>query len=263
MGRIYQAPTRRALLAAVGAAGATALAGCQSGEEPTGTSAGDPTGTPGAGTTPDASGLPPGTSDGGIDDVSTLVSATQAALRANDYAVETTVPLGDGETVTITIRSSLSRERQRYVFDAPSETNRRYVAGGTSYLQATAEGETTYRTSTVDGFAAVHEDNDQVSLLNDGESLGGLLRSGAYTPAGTVTRDGRRLREFTAEWAEDDIDLTLVAEAAGALVSADGVVFAASLPYTTPAIDGVVDWSFTIRALGDVTVSEPDWVQSA
>nr|WP_277540446.1 hypothetical protein [Halomicroarcula sp. FL173] len=207
-------------------------------------------------------GLPPGTSESGIDDASALVSATQSALRSNDYAIESIVPLGGGSAVTTTIRSSLSQERYLYVHDSPSETNRRYVADGTSHLRATAGGETTYDTGTVDAFATLHEQNDQVGMLGSGEALGGILRTGSYLLDGTVTRNGRRLHEFSLESADLAEGTTAVTAAGGAFVDADGVVFEASLPYTPEGSDTTVEWSFTVLSLGDVTVSEPDWVRS-
>lgn len=267
MSQTDQGRTRRALLASLGAAGLTALAGC-GGDEPTTATetttatATPPESSPQSTATPEQRALPPGTSESGIDDVSTLVSATKSALRADGYAIESVVPLGGGDTVTVTVRSSLTQERQLYVFDSPSETNRRYVADGTRHLQAMSDGETTYSTETVADFTAVHEDTDQVALLGDGESLGGILRGGSYTPSGTVTRDGRRLREFALESADLAGSATAVTAQGGALVDDEGVVFEASLPYRPTQDSAVVDWSFTVRALGDVSVSEPDWVRS-
>lgn len=260
----FHGSTRRALLAALGTTGLTALAGCSSDGQSTASEtespASSPTQSPQA--TAEAMGFPPGTSEDGIDDVSALASATQSALRANDYAIESVVPLGGESTVTVTIRSSQSQERHLYVFDTPSETNRRYVADGTSHWQATTDGETTYSEGTVEEFATVHEDNDQVGMLDSSESLGGILETGSYVPDGTVTRDGRQLHEFALESAALSGGATAVTAEGGAFVDADGVVFGASLPYTPDGSDAAVEWSFSIEALGDVSVSEPDWVQS-
>ena len=259
--------TRRAVLAAIGASGLTALAGCNGGDQST---ASDTTTT--ASTTAASSPqqpasaavteFPPGTSEAGIDDVSALVTATQSALRANGYAIESVVPLGNGVTTTVTIRSSPAQERHLYVLDAPSETTRRYVADGTSHLQATADGETTYSTETADDFSGVHENSDQIRMLGGGETLGGLLRTGSYAPEGTVTRDGRRLHRFALESADLFDGATAATAEGGAFVDADGVVFGASIPYTPEESESIVDWSFAVRALGDVSVSEPGWVRS-
>jgi len=137
------------------------------------------------------------------------------------------------------------------------------VADGTSHLQATADGETTATTGTVDDFGAVHEDNDQVRMLDSGETLGGILSTGSYAPDGTVTRDGRQLQEFALESAELFNGATTLTAEGGAFVDSDGVVFEATLPYRPEGSDATVGWSFTVEALGDVTVSEPDWVGSS
>ncbi|WP_324663053.1 hypothetical protein [Haloarcula sediminis] len=266
MSRTGHGRTRRALLAAVGATGVAALAGCSGDDQSTASEAetpgSSPTASPQSTATPESIGLPPGTSESGIDDASALVSATQSALRSTDYAIESVVPLGGESTVTTTIRSSPSQERYLYVHDSPSETNRRYVADGTSHIQATAGGETSYSTDTVETFATVHEDNDQVRLLGDSEGLGGILDAGSYAPAGTVTRDGRRLHEFALESADLAGGATAVTADGGAFVDAEGVVFEASLPYTPEGSGATVEWSFTVLALGDVSVREPDWVRS-
>lgn len=266
MSRTYQVQTRRALLAALGVTGLATVAGC-SGDGPataseTESPASSPTQSPQSTATAESGGRPPGTTEAGIDDVSALVSATQSALRANDYAIASVVPLGGESTVTVTIRSSLRQERQLYVFDTPSETNRRYVAGGTSHWQTTADGETTYSTGSVEDFDTVHEDNDQVGMLDSSEALGGILDTGSYVPDGTTTRDGRQLHEFALESADLSGGATAVTAEGGALVDADGVVFEARLPYSPEENGATVEWSFTIETLGDVAVSEPDWVRS-
>jgi len=267
MSRIFHGTTRRALLAALGAGGLSALAGCSGDGQSTASDAessqSSPTQSLQSTATAEAGGFPPGTSKEGIDDVSALVSATQSALRANDYAIESVVPLVGTQTLSVTMRSELDRERQLFVFDAPSETNRRYVADGTAHQQSTLDGETTYDTGAVEDFTTLHEENDQVGMLDSGEALGGMLRAGSYAPAGTVTRDGRQLYEFALGSADLTDDATVVASEGGAFVDGDGIVFEASLPYTPEGSDATVEWSFTIEALGDVRVNEPDWVQSS
>lgn len=267
MDRTVHGLTRRAVLSALGASGLTALAGCSGGDQsatPDTVTTESPTETspPQQTATAETMELPPGTSEDGIDDASALVSATQSALRATDYAIESVIPLGETATATVTIRSSLAQERHLYVLDAPSETNRRYVADGTSHLQATADGETTYTSEAVDDFTAVHEDTDQIRMLGSVETLGGLLRTGSYAPDGTVTRDGRRLHRFALESADLYNDATVVTGEGGAFVDGDGVVFGANIPYTPEGTETTVDWSFAVRTLGDVSVSEPDWVRS-
>ncbi len=267
MSQTHHGRTRRALLAALGATGLTALAGCSGDDpatatEPAAATATPPESTPRPTATTEQRALPPGTSESGIDDVSALVSATKSALRADDYAIESVVPLGGGDTVTVTVRSSLTQERQLYVFDSPSETNRRYVADGTRHVQTISDGETTYSTETAADFTTVHEDTDQVAMLGGSEGLGGILRTGRYTPGGTVTREGRRLREFALESADLGGSATVITAQGGAFVDGEGVAFEASLPYRPTQDSDVVNHSFTVQALGDVRVSEPDWARS-
>jgi len=254
------------VLAALGAGGLSALAGCNSEEPTTGTVSATPASSPTpsaeATATPAETGFPPGTNEAGIDDVPALVWATQSALRATDYAIASAVPLGGTATATVTIRSSLAQERHLYALDAPAETNRRYVADGTAHLQATAGDETTYSSQSAEPFDTLHEDNDQIGMLGSGEGLCGILRAGSYTPDGTVTRDGRGLHRFALESADLFNDATVVTGEGGASVDGDGVVFAAAIPYVPEGADAAVELSFTIETLGEVSVDEPDWVRS-
>jgi len=248
-----RAYSRRTYLGVVGATGLAGIAGCTGDET-------DDAGTPTGPLAP-----PAGTSDDGIEDVTTLTDATREALVANDYALESVVPIAESSSITARIRSSRDDERQLFVFDAPSETNRMYVADGTRYVKSTSTNETTYETMQVESFTTVHEENDQVQLLDGSEGLGGILRNGTYAPDETVTRNGRRLLRFNLTSATFGDDVTVTSSDGELFISADSIVFEAHLSATIEdnGTTNDISPSFIIDELGDVTVSEPDWVETA
>jgi len=262
--------SRRAYLATLGTLGAAALAGCTTGD---GEGSDDPRTTdgttPGAGTehttngTPTPLEPPEGTGPNGVENTAPLIEATRTELVNNDYEIVHTVPTGSSSPGTIRIRSSLETKRNLLVFDTSEETNRMYAANGTRYVRTTADDETSYSTTDFDSFATLHEENDQVSMLGSGEALGGILPFGNYTPAETVRRNGRRLLRFDLESVEPESTISVTDSTGGLLVSPEGVVFKARTAYTTEASGTQTEWSFVIEKLGDVSISEPDWVAMA
>ncbi|AGB33110.1 hypothetical protein C488_16117 [Natrinema pellirubrum DSM 15624] len=251
--------TRRRFLTATSVAFAAGLAGCQDT-----TDAGDPDTNDGASSSLEP---PTGTSEDGIDDPTALVDATQEALSANDYALEQElVNAVDGEeslAVTQRRRSSLEDERRLFVFDAQSETNRRYIEGDTVYSRWTSDGETTVGSSEARrAFAETHPPE----LLGGSESLGGIVETGTYTPGETARRNDRRVLRFDLESADESAVSGTVTEATGTVfVDADSVVHDASRSLTVEE-DGVtttVEQSFVVHELGAVDVQRPDWFEAA
>jgi hypothetical protein len=202
---------------------------------------------------------PTGTASTGIENASALVAATDQRLSTSDYALTQTLEQrGGGEPLVVTqrTRSSLDDERRLFVFDANTETNRRFVADGTAYLDAVFDGERTTRsTPRQESFETVH----RPEMLGGSESLGGILRNGNYTAAGTVERDGRTLARFELVEANGSRISGTVTDASGeVLVGSDGVVYDAALRIELE--NGLVNQTFRIEQLDDVTVDRPDWV---
>ncbi|SEN11157.1 hypothetical protein SAMN05216388_1001394 [Halorientalis persicus] len=250
--------TDRLALVAVGLL--VVLAGCSGSPGGSGTDpAGNGTDAPGSPVADGSATSPAGNASTGIENASALVAATDQRLATTDHAFTQTLEQQAGEeslTVTQRTRSSLTDERRLFVFDATSETNRIFVADGTQYLDAVADGETTTRRAPFEGsFEARHEPE----MLGGGESLGGILRSGNYTAAGTVERDGRRLARFELVEADRSRISETVTDASGeVLVGSDGVVYDAALRIELES--GYLNQTFRIERLGDVTVERPDWV---
>jgi hypothetical protein len=257
--------TRRAILATAGVAVSTTLAGCQGDGSDGNDSAAEDTEDDGG--EPAPLDPPTGTSEDGIDDTAALVDATREALTENGYALEQElVNTADGEQtlgVTQRRRSNLEAERRLLVFDAASETNRLYIENGTQHVQATANGETTTRSNEFqDDFAETHPPE----MLDGGESLGGILRTGTYVPSETVRRNGRRLLRFDLDAPDESSVSGTVTDASGTVfVDGESVVHDASRHLEIEDEDGrtvTVDQSFLITQLGDVTVERPEWVES-
>jgi hypothetical protein len=250
--------TDRLALVAVGLL--VVLAGCSGSPGGSGTDpAGNGTDAPGSPTTDGSATSPAGNASTGIENASALVAATDQRLATTDYALTQTLEQQAGQeslTVTQRTRSSLTDERRLFVFDASSETNRLFVADGTQYLDAVADGETTRRSGPLErSFEARHEPE----MLGGGESLGGILRNGNYTDAGTVERDGRTLVRFELVEADRSQISGSVTDASGeVLVGEDGVVYDAALRIELES--GYLNQTFRIERLGDVTVERPDWV---
>jgi len=230
------------------------LAGCSGSPADTGT---DPTSND---TVTDGDGpLPPGTASTGIENASALVAATDRRLSTSDHAIVQSIEQrGGGEPLVVTqrTRSSLTDERRLFVFDATSETNHVFVADGTQYIDSVSDGETTTGSRPLDRpFAELHGPE----MLGGSESLGGILRNGNYTAAGTVERDGRSLARFELVEADRSRISGTVTDASGeVLVGSDGVVYDAALRIELE--NGLVNQTFRIEQLGDVTVDRPDWV---
>ena len=244
--------TDRLALVAVGLL--VVLAGCSGSPGGTGPAT-DGTETGEAGTVE----YPAGVTQSGIENASALIAATDQRLATTDYTLTQTLEQQAGEeslSVTQRTRSSLTDERRLFVFDATSETNRLFVADGTQYLDAVSDGETTSRSGPLErSFESLHEPE----MLGGGESLGGILRNGNYTAAGTVERDGRRLVRFELTEADRSRISGSVTDASGeVLVGDDGVVYDAALRIELES--GYLNQTFRIEQLGDVTVERPDWV---
>jgi hypothetical protein len=270
--------TRRQVLATVGLAVTAGFAGCQGTDGSDGGDGSDgddgsdddePSNAEndGGDGEPEPLDPPAGTSEEGIEDTTALVDATREALTENGYALEQElINTADGEqtlTVTQRRRSSLESERRLFVFDASSETNHIYIADGTQYVRSTAEEETTTRSREYQrDFAETHPPE----MLDGGESLGGILRTGSFAPAETVTREGRRLLRFDLDSADESNVSGTVTEATGTVfVDADGVVHDASryLEIEGDEQTVTIEQSFVITQLGEVTVARPDWVDEA
>ncbi|RXK51917.1 DUF7537 family lipoprotein [Halorientalis pallida] len=250
--------TDRIALVAVGLL--VVLAGCSGSPGGSGTDpAGNGTDTLESPATDGDAGNAAGTASTGIENASALIAATDQRLATTDYALTQTLEQqagGESLTVTQRTRSSLTDERRLFVFDATSETNRLFLADGTQYIDAVSDGETTTRSAPLQGsFEARHEPE----MLGGGESLGGILRNGNYTDAGTVERDGRTLVRFELVEADRSRISGTVTDASGeVLVGSDDVVYDASLRIELES--GHLEQTFRIEHLGDVTVERPDWV---
>lgn len=275
--------TRRRYLLTVGTVGAVAIAGCSSGGDGNGdgdgatpddgTTAGTGTDAPGTagGTTAEATTRsaaldpPAGTGEGGIEDRAALIGATETALTETDHDLrQRQASSGSGGIdVTQRKRSSLDDERQLFVFDASTETNRVYTEGGTRYSKTTSDGETSYDSGEArQEFAELHAPE----LLDGRESLGGFFQFGSYALGETVTRNGRRLVRFDLESASLGNDSYDVTESEGELfVSEDSVVFGAALSLTAESDEETftLEKGFAIERLGDVTVERPEWFDRA
>ena len=247
--------TRRRLLATTGIALAAGVAGCQGdGDEET---------TTGGTETPEPLSLPDGTSESGIEDPSTLAEATETALVESDYDVTYRYRQSDLE-IEQSAASSIDDERRLFVFDSNNETNRVFVMDGTIYIKAEQDGEPFYDIRPMeDPFETRHQ-----RTLTGGreEGLPSILIDGNYAPAGTVRKNGRRVRRFTlesAQFAESDVEVT---NADGAvLVDADSVIHDAAL-HLDYEVDGEtkpLDRAFTIETLGSLDIEEPDWTDTA
>lgn len=268
--------TRRRMLATAGFAVTTWFAGCQETDsegadesdstDGNGDSDGEQASNPEneSGGEPAPLDPPTGTSETGIEDVTALVDATRDALTEADYALEQElVNTADGEqTVNVTQqrRSSLEAKRRLLVFDASAETNYIYVEDGTRYIRSTADGETTTRS---DEFQNDFAETHPPEMLDGGESLGGILRTGTYVSAETVRRDGRRLLRFDLDSVDSSTVSGTVTESTGTVfVDADSVVHDASrsLEIEEENQTVTIEQSFGIAQLGEVSVERPDWV---
>ncbi len=267
--------TRRHVLAVAGLAVTTGLAGCQ--DEGDGDDSGatereeGADGSDGSGggddgeTAPESLAPPEGTSESGIDDTAALVDATRQALTENGYDLEQELvnTAGGEETLSVTQqrRSSLASERRLFVFDASTETNRIYIEGRTQYVRGTSNGETIVESRELErDFAGTHPPE----MLNDGESLGGILRIGTYVPTETVQRNGRRLLRFELDSADESGISGRVTEATGSVfVDTESVVHEANMSLEIEDNDGqivTVAQSFVVHQLGEISVERPDWV---
>jgi len=251
--------TRRRYLTAIGAVGATALAGCQDRTDADESGNGDGTNGPGA------NGNSAGLSDDGIEDASALVSATRSALTARGYELteelsSTGIEMTDRSQRT---RSSPTDERQLYVLETASTTSRSYVDGGTYYGQTTEGEETESSTRELhESFERIHAPDH----LSRGRSLGGVLEVGTDVSAGTTTRNGRELRQFDLESVslrESGVESSTVSGTV--LATDDGVVFEATLSFEGN-VDGTAitrEQSVAVTELGEVAVERPAWVDAA
>ncbi|MDS0475311.1 hypothetical protein [Natrinema sp. 1APR25-10V2] len=251
--------TRRHYLTAIGAVGATALAGCQDQTDADRSGNGDGT------NDPEANGNSAGLSDDGIEDASALVSATRSALTTQGYELAEELSSTGIETTDRSqrTRSSLTDERQVYVLETASTTSRAYVDGGTYYEQTMEGGETESSTRELnESFERIHTPDH----LSRGRSLGGVLEAGTYVSAGTTTRNGRELRQFDLESVSLQESGAASSTASGTVLATDdGVVFEATLSFEG-SVDGTAitrEQSGTVTELGEIAVERPSWVDAA
>ncbi|MFC7074791.1 hypothetical protein ACFQJ7_16005 [Halovenus rubra] len=265
--------TRRTFLTTVGVAALSALAGCQGSKdtEETGNEDTDENELGGVASdendTPEPLDPPEGTSEDGIEDTEKLVDATRTALTKNSYAIEQElVNTTDGEqTLHVTQRrtSNLDSNKRLLVFDAATETNRLYIENGTQFIRSTSDDETTTQSrSFQEDFRATHPPE----MLGGGESLGGILRTGAFASPETVSKSGLLLLQFELDSVdESEISGTVTEETATIFVDTNSVVHKAtrSLEIEEDAQTVTLDQSFVIHQLGDVSVERPDWADKA
>ncbi|MFD1566104.1 hypothetical protein [Halolamina litorea] len=210
--------------------------------------------------------LPEGVTADGIENAEALVEATKAALVENSYDITTTLFSGSSENLLRQqYRSSLEQQRHWFRFEQSSSTTEVFVESGTTYIKLTQDGETNYTQQAAEqSFEEQHRSADVVSMLGGGETLGGILRLGEYTPATMDEYNDRDVVDFEFDGIdESEIDGTVSESSGDLLVTPASVVFDAAVRMTVTA-DGesqAYGNSFTVNELGSVRVSRPSWVE--
>lgn len=274
---------RKRLLATVLVTALVALAGCAGGPlGGAGTDSGGPTASDGEALESETATVrsfayPAGATPSGIENVTTLLDAHEAALSGSSVTLSGTTGFSAGgsqNSATAGIEYTIEHEA------ASNETLTRVVGGSgdtfTSYLTA---GTAAYRVDGSDGVeyasaeAAVDAPYAETAPRNfTGRGLlRTILGSGEYNATDVVTRDGTELVRYDLETVASTpagkLNIGRDTQVEGTLfVDSDGIVHEASLTATSGSDRGF-SFGYEARAtfseIGSTTVEEPAWLDDA
>lgn len=241
--------------------------------------------------TANASALPPGVSESGVENASTLVSAHEEVLAASsyeftfvqNYSVETgenqslppaladTRAVQNGSVAAGLAPFAVHTETER---ETPNET----VSSTVDYwgnesvvaVRAVQMNQTQFRTFQRDGNASEQDAFGQPSfdaVVTKSRILDGVLRSGEFAVAGTEQVEGRTLVTLEATEYAGTLGVSpenVTAYDATVVVDERGLVhsFEFSLASTTRSIPVELRYEFDVTQT-EVDVSEPAWVSEA
>ncbi len=238
-----------------------------------------------------ASALPPGVSESGVDNASTLVAAHEEALSATgyeftfrqNYSVETdenqTLPPALADTSAVqngTVAAGLAPFRVHT--ETERETPNRTVASTVDYwgnesevaVRAIQENRTQYQTFQRDSNATGEDALGQPSfdaVVTKSRILEGVLQSGEFEVAGTEEVDGRTLVTLEATEYSGTLGVApenVTAYNATVVVDERGLVheFEFALASTTRSIPVELQYGFEVTER-EVDVGQPPWVSEA
>ena len=232
-----------------------------------------PTATPDA-TAPETDGpggdgapsFPAGADREGIENASALLDAHGAALNGTAHRASLTSERNGpnaGRTETV-VATDGRRTLSRTATDGRIGTVWRTERGRIS--RRVADGETTY--SYAGGDAAFGSAAESVGRLTQAMMLGLYLHIGEFAYRGATTRDGRTLLYYEAT----DVNESALSNASAAptaldvdlYVSSDGVIRRLNAT-AYDRVDGrnaTSEFSYRVRKVGEVNVSEPVWVDA-
>lgn len=214
--------------------------------------------------------FPDGANETGIYNASALFAAHNDALAETGYELQLDVTRRDANgSHTVhehsVVRSSVaSGELARNDSRMENGHRRRTVSytNDTSRYAKHVDSEVTYEVGDpAANVSTLHRRNDANRVVKQ------LLALAEYRNATLVQQDGRTLVEYSlTEFADESAVSGNVTNASGWVrVSPDGLVYAASLEYTTAA-DGreaYVSADLRFTEIGEVEVRTPDWVSDA
>lgn len=194
-----------------------------------------------------------------------LVRSHGRTVAAGSYRLRARINTSDSRGVTnqtITVASDPATRQVYTTLVEPGNRGFQYQNGSRLYSMRVRNGSREYRTRTVETpFRPIHRGGTLLGPLQ------AVLGAGNFTRTRTFRVDGRQLHEYTL--ADPSLgpgsDATVTRSAGRAVVSSEGVVFAASVDIRGRQNGSafVYDLSYRVTGLGNVSVREPGWVQQA
>lgn len=219
---------------------------------------------------------PPGTSQDGITDPTTIVGSTRTALANNGYDVKL-----NHDGTTLRFHSSLQDKRHYRKVGDSDFANEVYFDGETLYIKyETHSGYEYYTGKTERSFSDFHASNSyyREDLPGDeeilwaniikhirGYYLRNILTVSEFAPVRATDRSGRAVIEFKIESVTQNAFDDTVAESSGSLlVGPESIARSVDIKVKTSSsgeTSMAENRSYQIQELGSTAVSRPSWVE--
>lgn len=212
---------------------------------------------------------PSGTDADGVTNASTVLSTHQSQLAADSYRIRYELlydqPGGPPQNSTSVVESNATQGRQLHNNILPGRQVGSFLDGDQSFSRIQLDNRTIYDTQPV----SENIDSHHEGAARPGRLLRTVVGAANYTANGTVERDGRTLRRFSADQPVANATGQLPADVqqfnATILIDDEGRIWRGDLFATgeTNGTSQVYYEEYQIVDAGNVSVQRPAWVDQA